>query len=164
MRVIGMLLGERHEDWLTDDKAYLTFDDASAKEAAAKVVTMAANQLTKEISLTAMAFALAVPGFNIFAPIAREEQIRSLLLSALELASRPLPSAAVSFAQVSAILNPTSKVRLKIYTQDWTRAVWWCDFTPIFAVIKRYCLATYAILSSDEQVRIMHLNAGVIQR
>jgi len=39
-----MLLVERHEDWLTDDKAYLTFDDLSGEEPAAKVVTMAANQ------------------------------------------------------------------------------------------------------------------------
>ena len=40
-----MLLVEKHEDWLTDDKAYLTFDDAAAlEEAASKVVTMAANQ------------------------------------------------------------------------------------------------------------------------
>lgn len=43
-RLIGMLLLEKHEDWLTDDKAYLTFDDSSAEESAAKVVTMAANQ------------------------------------------------------------------------------------------------------------------------
>jgi len=44
LRLIGMLLVERHEDWLTDDKAYLTFDDLSGEEPAAKVVTMAANQ------------------------------------------------------------------------------------------------------------------------
>ena len=42
MRLIGMLLVERHEDWLTDDKAYLGFnDDGPAEEIAAKVVTMA---------------------------------------------------------------------------------------------------------------------------
>jgi hypothetical protein len=29
LRLIGMLLVEKHEDWLTDEKAYLTFDDAS---------------------------------------------------------------------------------------------------------------------------------------
>jgi len=41
MRLIGMLLVERHEDWLTDDKAYLGFnDDGPAEEIAAKVVTM----------------------------------------------------------------------------------------------------------------------------
>jgi transposase-like protein len=44
VRLIGLLLVEKHEDWLTDDKAYLTFDDASAEEAAAKLVAMAANQ------------------------------------------------------------------------------------------------------------------------
>jgi putative transposase len=35
VRLIGMLLLEKHEDWLTDDKAYLTFEDAPAEEAAA---------------------------------------------------------------------------------------------------------------------------------
>jgi putative transposase len=44
VRLIGMLLVEKHEDWLTDDKAYLTFDDAPAEEAGGKVVTMAAGQ------------------------------------------------------------------------------------------------------------------------
>jgi len=44
LRLIGMLLVEIHEDWLTDDKAYLTFDDAPVEETAAKVVTMAASQ------------------------------------------------------------------------------------------------------------------------
>ena len=41
-RLIGMLLVEMHEDWLTDDKAYLLFDDAPAEEPAAKVVPMVA--------------------------------------------------------------------------------------------------------------------------
>lgn len=44
MRLVGMLLLEKHEDWLTDDKAYLTFDDASAEEPATKLVTLAAGQ------------------------------------------------------------------------------------------------------------------------
>jgi transposase-like protein len=44
LRLIGMLLVETHEDWLTDDKAYLTFDDAPAEESSAKVVSMAAAQ------------------------------------------------------------------------------------------------------------------------
>ena|SRR6476659_3745665 len=44
VRLIGMLLVEKHEDWLTDAKAYLTFDDAPAEEGASKVVTMAAGQ------------------------------------------------------------------------------------------------------------------------
>jgi putative transposase len=44
LRLIGMLLVEIHEDWLTDDKAYLLFDDAPAEESAAKVVSMAAGQ------------------------------------------------------------------------------------------------------------------------
>ena len=44
LRLIGMLLVEKNDDWLTDDKAYLTFDDASAEESAAKVVSMAASQ------------------------------------------------------------------------------------------------------------------------
>jgi hypothetical protein len=39
-----MLLVEKNEDWLTDDKAYLTFDDAPAEESAAKVLSMAASQ------------------------------------------------------------------------------------------------------------------------
>ena len=44
LRLIGMLLVEMHEDWLTDDKAYLTFDDAPAEESSAKLVSMAAGQ------------------------------------------------------------------------------------------------------------------------
>jgi transposase-like protein len=44
LRLIGMLLVERNDDWLTDDKAYLTFDDAPVEESAAKVVSMAAGQ------------------------------------------------------------------------------------------------------------------------
>jgi putative transposase len=44
LRLIGMLLVEKHEDWLTDEKAYLTFDDAPAEDSTAKVVTMAAGQ------------------------------------------------------------------------------------------------------------------------
>jgi putative transposase len=44
VRLIGMLLVEKHEDWLTDEKAYLTFDDAPADESTAKVVTLAAAQ------------------------------------------------------------------------------------------------------------------------
>lgn len=44
LRLIGMLLVEKNDDWLTDDKAYLTFDDAPAEDAAAKVVSMAAGQ------------------------------------------------------------------------------------------------------------------------
>jgi transposase-like protein len=44
LRLIGMLLVEKHEDWLTDDKAYLTFEDAPAEEAAGKVVSMAVGQ------------------------------------------------------------------------------------------------------------------------
>ena len=44
LRLIGMLLVEKHEDWLTDDKAYLTFDDAPAEESSAKIVSLAAAQ------------------------------------------------------------------------------------------------------------------------
>jgi transposase-like protein len=44
LRLIGMLLVEKNDDWLTDDKAYLTFDDAPLEESAAKVVSMAASQ------------------------------------------------------------------------------------------------------------------------
>jgi putative transposase len=44
LRLIGMLLVEKNDDWLTDDKAYLTFDDAPIEESAAKVVSMAAGQ------------------------------------------------------------------------------------------------------------------------
>jgi len=35
LRLIGMLLVEKHEDWLTDDKAYLGFEDSAADETAA---------------------------------------------------------------------------------------------------------------------------------
>lgn len=44
LRLIGMLLVEIHEDWLTDDKAYLTFDDAPAEDSSATLVSMAAGQ------------------------------------------------------------------------------------------------------------------------
>lgn len=44
IRLVGMLLVEKHEDRLTDEKAYLTFDDAPAEQAAGKVVSMAAGQ------------------------------------------------------------------------------------------------------------------------
>lgn len=44
LRLIGMVLVEIHEDWLTDDKAYLTFDDAPAEESATKLVSMVAGQ------------------------------------------------------------------------------------------------------------------------
>jgi transposase-like protein len=44
LRLIGMLLVEKNDDWLTDDKAYLTFDDAPVEESAAKVVSMVAGQ------------------------------------------------------------------------------------------------------------------------
>jgi transposase-like protein len=43
IRLIGMLLIEIHEDWLTDDKAYLTFEPATASEEN-RVVPLAANQ------------------------------------------------------------------------------------------------------------------------
>jgi transposase-like protein len=44
LRLIGMLLVEKNDDWLTDDKAYLTFDDALVEESASKIVSMAAGQ------------------------------------------------------------------------------------------------------------------------
>jgi transposase-like protein len=44
LRLIGMLLVETHEDWLTDDKAYLSFDDAPGEETAAKLVSLAVSQ------------------------------------------------------------------------------------------------------------------------
>ena len=44
LRLIGMVLVEIHEDWLTDNKAYLTFDDAPVEESATKVVSMAVGQ------------------------------------------------------------------------------------------------------------------------
>lgn len=40
LRLIGMLLLEKHEDWRTDDKAYLSFDDAPAEEASPKLVLL----------------------------------------------------------------------------------------------------------------------------
>jgi putative transposase len=36
LRLIGMILVEQNEEWLTADKAYLTFDDAPAEKASAK--------------------------------------------------------------------------------------------------------------------------------
>ena len=39
-----MLLVEKHEHWLTDTKAYLSFDDTPAEESATKVVSMAVSQ------------------------------------------------------------------------------------------------------------------------
>jgi transposase-like protein len=42
MRLIGMLLVEQHEDWITDDKAYLSFDDG--EESSTKVLSMAVGQ------------------------------------------------------------------------------------------------------------------------
>ena len=44
LRLIGMLLVEKNDDWLTDDKAYLSFDEAPAEDSAAKVVSMASGQ------------------------------------------------------------------------------------------------------------------------
>ena len=44
LRLIGMLLVETHEDWLTDDKAYLSFDDAPSEETTAKIVSLAVSQ------------------------------------------------------------------------------------------------------------------------
>ena len=44
LRLIGMLLVEKHEDWLTDEKAYLIFDDAPVEEPTAKVVSLAVGQ------------------------------------------------------------------------------------------------------------------------
>jgi transposase-like protein len=44
LRLIGMLLVEIDEDWLTGDKAYLTFDDAPARDSSTKLVSMAAGQ------------------------------------------------------------------------------------------------------------------------
>jgi transposase-like protein len=44
LRLIGMLLVETHEDWLTDDKAYLLFDQPADEEPASNVVSMAASQ------------------------------------------------------------------------------------------------------------------------
>jgi putative transposase len=43
LRLIGMLLVEKNEDWLTDGKAYLTFDDSPAEESA-KVLSLAVSQ------------------------------------------------------------------------------------------------------------------------
>ena len=42
--LIGMLLVEMHEDWLTDGKACLTFDDAPAEDSSSRLVSMAAGQ------------------------------------------------------------------------------------------------------------------------
>lgn len=44
LRLIGMLLVEKHEDWLTDAKAYLTLDQGPGEEPAGKVVALAVGQ------------------------------------------------------------------------------------------------------------------------
>ncbi len=44
VRPIGTLLVEKHEDWLTGEKAFPTFEDAPAEETTAKVTTMAVGQ------------------------------------------------------------------------------------------------------------------------
>jgi putative transposase len=44
IRLVGMLLVEKHEDWLTDDKAYLSFDDTPLEESAAKLMSMSVAQ------------------------------------------------------------------------------------------------------------------------
>lgn len=44
LRLIGMILVEQNEEWLTADKAYLTFDDAPAEESSAKILSMAGGQ------------------------------------------------------------------------------------------------------------------------
>lgn len=44
LRLIGMVLVEQNEEWLTADKAYLTFDDAPAEETSAKILSMAGGQ------------------------------------------------------------------------------------------------------------------------
>jgi len=43
LRLIGMLLVEKNEDWLTDGKAYLTFDDSPAEESV-KILSLAVSQ------------------------------------------------------------------------------------------------------------------------
>ena len=44
LRLIGMLLVEKHGDWLMDDKAFLTFEDPAAEESGATIVSMAVGQ------------------------------------------------------------------------------------------------------------------------
>ncbi len=44
LRLIGMILVEQNEEWLTADKAYLTFDDAPAEDTSAKILSMAGGQ------------------------------------------------------------------------------------------------------------------------
>jgi transposase-like protein len=44
LRLIGMVLVEQNEDWLTADKAYLKFDDAPAEESSAKILSMTGGQ------------------------------------------------------------------------------------------------------------------------
>ena len=66
-RLIGMLLVEKHEDWLTDDKAYLTFDDAPAEERRRRLSRWRRVNEEGDVSDCEGA-ALALPGFNAFAP------------------------------------------------------------------------------------------------
>jgi transposase-like protein len=44
MRPIGMLLLEKHEDWLTDHKAYLSFDDLQDEDRPNKAMRLAESQ------------------------------------------------------------------------------------------------------------------------
>lgn len=53
LRLIGMLLVENHEDWLTGERAYLRFDDASDDDSTAKVVTIGGGPMRKEAFVNA---------------------------------------------------------------------------------------------------------------
>ena len=112
LRLIGMLLVEKNEDWLTDDKAYLTFDDAPRRRIRGEGCVDGSESIRKEAFLKCEGFALALPGFIAFAPEWRRcgAACAALAIPAPESALRSLPSVAVSSAQVIAILNPTSGV------------------------------------------------------
>ena len=103
LRLIGMLLVEKNDDWLTDDKAYLTFDDAPAEESARQDRLDGRGPIKEGGFFEYEGFALVHPGFIAFAP----EWLRcgaacaALAIPASESALRSLPSVAVSSAQVT---------------------------------------------------------------
>ena len=115
LRLIGMLLVEKNDDWLTDDKAYLTFDDASAGG-------VHQNRLNGGEPMRKEAFLLRglcprAPGiYRFYARIKLccGRLVPPPAIPALpESALRSLPSVAVPSAPVIAILNPPPGVGSK---------------------------------------------------
>jgi len=118
------VLVEKNDDWLTDDKAYLTFDDAPAGGIRGEGCIDGSESIRKEAFLKCEGLALALPGFIAFAP----EWLRcgaayaALAIPASESALRSLPSVAVSFRSGICNLKPDLWSRRRITTLLLTRA------------------------------------------